>query len=130
CLPHITIEPCELPQSVLPREARVLLSRASTPKMLQFVKSRLGCALYRQSNLSAEKDLSLSARVEFMVSTVKDMHDEAARRGSDFIFFLMPTDDRSLDAGIAQLREAGVKTIAYLPTSERPHGVDLKWYYQ
>ncbi len=128
-LGYSSIEPCELPRPWLSAEVLVLLSRASKQNMLQFVKSRLGCALY-QTNDNSYPDLSLSERVKFMVSKIKAMHDEAQRRGSDFIFFLMPHGDRTLDAGIIQLRQAGVKTIAYLPTLEHPHGVDLNWYYQ
>ncbi len=129
-LPFVSIEPLELPQSIIPSWARVLRSRARKQNMLQFVKSRLGCSLFPNNAGQADKNLSLSARVEFMVSKVKAMRDEAQRRGSDFIFFLMPDTDRTLDAGIIPLRQAGVKTIAYLPTPEYPHGVDLKWYWQ
>ena len=63
-----------------------------------------------------------------MVNAVKRMHDEAARRGSDFVFILMPYD-KTLDEAVAQLRRAGVKIIDYGPSPDRPHGVDLKSFY-
>jgi hypothetical protein len=129
---YLTMEPCELPQSEFPMWARILRSRIHKQNMLQFVKSRLCSALYQTGTASEPPDLSLTERVEFMVSKVLAMQEAARARGSDFIFFLMPPHnrDRTLDAGILRLRDAGVKTIAYLPTSEHPDGVDLKWYYQ
>jgi acetyltransferase AlgX (SGNH hydrolase-like protein) len=63
-----------------------------------------------------------------MVNAVTRMRDEAARRGSDFVFVLMPYD-KSLDEGVAQLRRAGVKVIDFGPSLERPHGVDIKAFY-
>jgi hypothetical protein len=133
CLPWISIDSCELPRAsmpMLPIWARVLISRTNKQNMLQFTKSRLRSALYRNSQEPAEKDLPSKERVEFMVSKVLAMQKEAHRRGSEFIFFLMPTPDRSLDAGIVELRKKGVKTIAYLPTPKYKHGLDLDWYYQ
>ena len=51
----------------------------------------------------------------FVVDIVTKMRDEATRRGSDFIFVLMPYDS-TLDQAVIKLKELGVKTIAYLPT--------------
>jgi hypothetical protein len=129
----ITSDPCELPQAAipaLPMCARILVSRAHRQVMLQFAKSRIKSALYGANHESDEKDLGPTERVEFMVSKIVSMQAEARRRGSDFIFMLMPGGDRSLDAGIVKLREMGVKTIAYLPTAKYPHGVNMNWYYQ
>ncbi len=130
--PYLTMEPSDLPESSLPVWARVLRSRAHKQNMLQFVKSRLGCALYDTASGPVKQDLSLTERLEFMVSKVLAMQEAARARGSDFVFFLMPPQDRNrtLDAGIPRLRAAGIKTIAYLPTPEHPDGVDLDWYYQ
>src|ERR1051325_6693346 len=87
---------CELPQSSLPMWAQVARSRVFyRQNMLNFVKSRIGSAVY-QSNTPSEKELSTPERVELMLSLVLAMQKEARRRGSDFIFFLMPTEDRSL----------------------------------
>jgi len=64
-----------------------------------------------------------------VIGMVTKMRDETARRGSDFIFVLMPYDP-TLDQAVIKLKEAGVKTIAYLPSAERPQAVYLKSFYQ
>jgi len=80
--------------------------------MLEFFRSRLHV---QRRTTEDEPELSLEERVPFMVQAVKRMHDEAARRGSDFVFVLMPYD-KTLDEAVAQLRAAGVKIIDYRPS--------------
>jgi alginate O-acetyltransferase complex protein AlgJ len=103
----------------------VLLDRVLKTNMLEFFRSRLQVQRKAQDN---EPEFSPEDRIPFMVGAITRMRDEAARRGSDFIFILMPYD-KSLDDGVAQLRRAGVKVIDYGPSSDRPHGVDLKAFY-
>ena len=103
----------------------VALDRILKTNMLEYIRSRL-----QVQRMAAEDEPEIPARdrVPFMVSAVKRMHDEAARRGSDFVFILMPYD-KALDEAVAQLRRAGVKIIDYRPSPDRPNGVDLKSFY-
>ncbi len=103
----------------------VLLDRILKTNMLEFFRSRLHVQRKAQDN---EPEFSPEERIPFMVNAVTRMRDEAARRGSDFIFILMPYD-KSLDDGVAQLRRAGVKVMDFGPSPERPNGVDLKTFY-
>ena len=103
----------------------VLLDRIMKTNMLEFFRSRLSVQRKAEDN---EPEISRQERVPFMVNAVKRMHDEAARRGSDFVFILMPYD-KTLDEAVAQLRRTGVKIIDYGPSPDRPNGVDLKSFY-
>lgn len=113
-------------QSVLPDSIAVMLDRLARTNMLEFIRSRLH--VQRQS---ADKDpeTPLTERVSFVVETVTKMRDEAARRGSEFVFVLMPYDP-TLDAAVIELKQLGVKIIAYLPSAERPQAAYLKSFYQ
>jgi alginate O-acetyltransferase complex protein AlgJ len=112
--------------STLPRPLAVLLDRLLKTNMLEFVRSRLHVQRY-----AGEKEVPtpLAQRVAFVVDMVTKMRDEAARRGSDFIFVLMPYDP-TLDRAVIKLKELGIKTIAYLPNPERPQAAYLKSFYQ
>lgn len=124
-----SVEPCEMPHSCLPMQVQVVMDRIYKQSMLQFIKSRLGSARTADPFAATSSDLSLDDRVTFTVNSVLAMQAKAHEWGSDFIFFLMPWVDRTLDAAVVQLRQAGVKTIAYLPTDQYPNGVDIDWYY-
>lgn len=113
----------------IPVALGVLYDRFMKANMLQFMRSRLGLG-GGLPNSGPARILSLEERTEYTYQAVTAMRDELAHRGSDFIFFLMPTKDRSLDEAVRRLRADGVKVIAYLPTPEHPDGVDLKQYYQ
>lgn len=52
-----------------------------------------------------------------------------ADRGIQFIFFVMPSHDRSFDKLLTELNESGIPTIAHLPSPHLPHGFDLDTYY-
>jgi alginate O-acetyltransferase complex protein AlgJ len=109
----------------MPAFLAVLLDRILKTNMLEFFRSRLHVQRKAQDN---EPEFSPEERIPFMVNAITRMRDEAARRGSDFIFILMPYD-KSLNDGVAQLRRAGVKVMDFGPSPERPNGVDLKTFY-
>ncbi len=113
-------------QSFLPDALAVTLDRLLKTNMLEFIRSRLHVQRY-----AAEKEAETppAERVSFVVDMVVKMRDEAARRGSDFVFVLMPYDP-TLDQAVIKLKELGVKTIAYLPSNERPQAAYLKSFYQ
>ena len=113
-------------QSVLPGPIAVMLDRLLKTNMLEFIRSRLHVQRYAAET---EPETPAAERASFVVDTVTSMRDEAARRGSDFVFVLMPYDP-TLDAAVIRLKEKGVKTIAYLPSPERPQAVYLKSFYQ
>jgi hypothetical protein len=113
-------------RSLLPESIAMTLDRLLKTNMLEFVRSRLHVQRH-----AAEKEPEMPAaeRVAFVVGKVTEMRDEAARRGSDFIFVLMPYDP-TLDRAVVKLKELGIKTIAYLPSAERPQAAYLRSFYQ
>lgn len=113
-------------RSLLPDPLAVLLDRLLKTNMLEFIRSRLHVQRYATE---AHAEIPVAERVAFVVDAVTKMRDEAARRGSDFVFVLMPYDP-TLDQAVIKLKELGVKTIAYLPSAERPQAAYLKSFYQ
>jgi hypothetical protein len=113
-------------QSLLPDPLAVTLDRLLKTNMLEFIRSRLRVQRYAAGQ---EPETPAAGRTSFVVDMVTAMRDEAARRGSDFVFVLMPYD-ATLDQAVIKLKELGVKTIAYLPSAERPQAVYLKSFYQ
>ena len=80
----------------MPVFAAVLLDHIMKTNMLEFFRSRLHVQRKAEDN---EPEFSRAERVPFMINAVKRMHDEAARRGSDFVFILMPYDKTLDEAG-------------------------------
>ena len=115
-------------QSVLPVPLRLLVDRLYKQNMVQFIRSKVGSSVYKGEDPSSM--LPLDEAIDFSFRALLTLKEEAGRRGTEFIFFLMPSQDRKVDAVIHRLNEAGVKTIAFLPTPEAPSGIDLDWYYQ
>jgi alginate O-acetyltransferase complex protein AlgJ len=113
-------------QSWLPDPLAVMFDRLLKTNMLEYVRSRLHVQRYAAQK---EPETPSAERVSFVVEMVTKMRDEAARRGSDFIFVLMPYD-ATLDQAVVKLKQLGVKTIAYLPSPERPQAAYLKSFYQ
>jgi len=119
----------EMPISDLPVAIAVLVDRVLKANMLEFVRSRLGVQRKLESSTNVP-ELTLAERTIFAEQIIFSMDDEARRRGSDFLFFLMPGGNRSLDEAVQWLARKGVKSIAYFPSSYFYAGVDLKSYYQ
>jgi len=113
-------------RSILPDSIAVILDRLLKTNMLEFVRSRLQV---QRSSTENDPETPVAERVPFVVDIVTKMRDEAARRGSDFVFVLMPYDP-TLDQAVITLKERGVKTIAYMPSNERPQAAFLKSFYQ
>jgi alginate O-acetyltransferase complex protein AlgJ len=113
-------------QSILPDSIAVMLDRLLKTNMLEFIRSRLQV---QRHSAEKEPETPVAERVSFVVDMVTKMRDEAARRGSDFIFVLMPHDP-TLDAAVIKLKASGIKIIAYLPSDERPRAAYLKSFYQ
>ena len=101
-------EPCEASCRI---PLLSLLDRMLKTNMLEFVRSRLNV---QRSAKDDEPEMPVAERVPFVVDIVTKMRDEAARRGSDFVFVLMPYDP-TLDQAVIKLKELGVKIIAYMP---------------
>ncbi len=114
-------------RSRLPSPFSELADRALKQNMLHYWRSRLDL---RRRAAPAGVEFSVEERAPRMVSQILAMKHEAERRGSDFVFFLMPVGDRTLDPGIRELRKDGVKTLNYPPTAAFPQGVDMRRYYQ
>ena len=97
--------------------------------MLEFLKARLGTAQHADPG-AKEVELSLLERVQYTSEVITQLRDEVRKRGSDFVFFMMPGPDRTIDEALRRMTENGVKTIAYLPQQGLPNGVNIAAYYQ
>lgn len=115
--------------SGLPSSVAILADRIVKQNMVEFLKARLGTAQHVDPG-AKDLELSLQERVQYTTEVITQMHDELRKRGSDFVFFMMPSTDRTLDAALRDLTEKGVKTIAFFPQQGLPHGVNSAAYYQ
>ena len=100
----------------MPVFAAVLLDHIMKTNMLEFFRSRLHVQRKAEDN---EPEFSRAERVPFMINAVKRMHDEAARRGSDFVFILMPYDKTLDEASAVAATASRSSTTA---PADRPNG--------
>ena len=117
--------------SMLPPPLAVLLDRIFKAQMIQALRSSLSIQIQRgdsDSDLRSADDVT-----EFAVSRVAAMRDDAHKRGSEFVFLLLPTPSAEMDiklaTAMAHLRAMGVKIVDYIPTSERPSPIDRETFY-
>lgn len=61
--------------------------------------------------------------------SVQSFHKFFADRGIQFIFFVMPSQDRNFDELLKELDSSGIPTIGHLPKPGLPHGHVPEGYY-
>jgi hypothetical protein len=115
--------------SWLPPRLAILADRIVKMNMLEYMKARMGVQLH-VADAAEDTEFSPQERVKFASDIITEMDKEVRRRGSDFVFFMMPGTDRSLDDALRTIMANGVKTIAYFPTNDLPHGVNIQAYYK